>query len=207
MNANDKRQVCCNFKFVIFVVVLSFSVGISCSPVKQEVLQELNKNVQNKEKLSDEYEKYLERGQNFVGDKEFQKAEESFREALKIAENENWINEIVSVKTKIANVYMFKKNFQESEAMFNSAISTCENNDKCSFERLDATFGFLSFLYLYQMKDISKIQAMINQIKVSKIFASAGQTKEKTCYYIGEIKSAGYEKEANKLFNQEACSQ
>lgn len=171
------------------------------------MLQELNKNVQDNQKMSDEYEKYLKQGEEFSANKEFQQAEHSFREALKIAENKDWVNEIVSVKTKIANVYMFEKNFQKSEAMFNEAISTCESNNKCSSEQLDVTLGFLSFLYLYQMQDASKAQILVDKIRSSKVFANTGQTKDKTCQYIEKIKSAGYKEKAIELANQKACNQ
>jgi tetratricopeptide (TPR) repeat protein len=207
MIAKNKQQTYHNLTVAIFITFLCFAVGISCSPINQKAYQELNKNVQNKRKMSDEYEKYVKRGEDFVAKKELQEAEQSFGEALKIAESEDWINEIVSVKTKLANVYMFEKKLQKSEALFNDAISTCETDNKCSSGRLDATFDFLSFLYLYQMKDVSKARTLISKIESSRIFASMDITKERVCYYIGEIKSAGFEKEAGELNNQKSCNQ
>lgn len=200
---NKQQQLLSNLVIVISLLLIISSTA--CSKISQEDLQQVNNRLQDREIISDNYEMLIKSGDEFFANQDFQKAEQSFREALKIAENKKWINEVVAAKERIATTYMAKKEFEKSELMYYEAISDCEGSNECSVDQLDVVLGFLSHFYLYSMKDISKFNDLIKTAKQSKIFAKAGVTKEKICRYIIKMYGAGYVKEATELANEESC--
>lgn len=153
---------------------------------------------------NDEYSQKLKEGADLVGQENFPKARENFEAALKIAERENNIDDIVSAKTDLANTYAFEQDIANAERLYNEALDDCEAGPGCSPERMDITVGFISFFNLTIAKDAERQEKLIERIKNSKVFAGSGNVKDRVCKHIDRTRSLGFE-EAEEWAKRESC--
>lgn len=158
--------------------------------------------IEDKKRL-EEYEIKKEEAKWFYIKNEYDKAEESYKSALMLAEKMKWIDGIVITKTELGSVYTAKLQFTKAEQTYNEAREICKNNSECSPVFFGHIYDYQITLYLFKMKDISKAERLVEEvIKFQQRISTDESVKERLSRYADYMKTNGFEQQAENLLSR-----
>lgn len=129
---------------------------------------------------------------------DFVSAEKSYESALVLAEESNWQSGVVTAKQNLAAMSVLKKDYVRAETLLKEAKGQCRADHACA--GLDTLYDDLIFLYLFELKDIVKVEAIIDEVIAERaVLSSRVDIPNKLKKYSSEMRTAGFEKAADRL--------
>jgi len=129
---------------------------------------------------------------------DFVSAEKSYESALILAERSNWPSGVVTAKQNLAAMSVLKKDYVRAETLLKEAKGQCRADHACA--GLDTLYDDLIFLYLFELKDIVKVEAIIEEVIAERaVLSSRMDIPNKLKKYSSEMRTAGFEKAADRL--------
>lgn len=173
----------------LLTVFIFVSIGVACG-------------IQNEKRDLQAFDAHTARGKELLVDGSEEDAFEQYKKAHEIATRIDWVSGQITTKIDMADIRSGQKNFTDAEKLLLEVKAKCTGGHRCSHQDLELVWNSLMFLYVYSTQDISKANALAEEIVGKTEGVDVQERRRILEKYASWMRGSGFLSEAASLETQ-----